>query len=325
VPVQVARFVGALRTLRLEVSSYLAIVLVLGAETIVLMTWLGALFINILVYSVFIMVGLFVLRGSQLVARGKKLLGEGYTMADVRAALRRPEEEPDEADEEPVKIIVRVGGLRRGLAWVARLGISAGLLWAWVRVLAWWAGPTRGPLLDGFLFALFTLVPIVLVRGGLTKLLRPGKSGWWSRFWWRVLEKKLLWMAGARGKEPRGAGGGEPTEVALAAGANALFEAMPKDLQQRFSEIPRVLERLEVQAGRLRGSGADREGEKLASTLAAIEHLRLDLLRLKAGADTQHDLTADLEAARQVGARIDELMDAFREVDAGMRTPTPVT
>ncbi len=325
VPVQVARFVGALRTLRHEVSSYLAIVLVLGAETVVLMSWGGALFFNILVYSVFIMVGLFVLRGIQLVARGKKLLSEGYTMADVRAALSRPEEEPDEADEEPVQLIVGVGGTRRVLTWAARLGAPAALFWGWVAALTWWSGTERGPLLDGLLFAVFTLVPIVLVRGALTRILRPGKQGWWSRFWWRILEKKLLWMAGARGKEPRGAVGGEPTEVALAAGANALFEAMPKDLQQRFSEIPRVLERLEAQAGRLRGSGADRDGEKLASTHAAIEHLRLDLLRLKAGAGTQHDLTADLEAARQVGARIDELMDAFREVDAGMRTPTPVT
>ncbi len=325
VPEPVARFVDALKTLRLEVSSYLAIVLVLGAETLMLMKWGGTLFVNILIYSIFIMVGLFALRGSQLVGRGRKLLGDGYTMADVRAALLRPEEVPDEHDEEPVRVVVKT----RGAHWVssraARIVVSGVLIMAWVSMATWWAGRERGPLVDGLLFALFTLVPIVMIRGALSKVMRPGKPGWWSRFWWKILEKKLLWMAGARGKEARRVAGDEPTEVALAAGANELFEAMPRDIRSRFSELPRVLERLEAQAGRLRGSGADLGGERLTSTLAAMENLRLDLLRLKAGAATQNDLTADLEAARQVGERIDGLLSGFREVEAGLRTPTPVT
>jgi hypothetical protein len=325
VPEQVARFVDALKTLRLEVSSYLAIVLVLGLETLVLMEWGGALFINILVYSIFIMVGLFGLRGSQMVGRGRSLLGKGYTMADVRAALLRPEETPDEDDREPVRMVVQVRGEHRVLGWSARVLAAGVLLWIWRIALLWWSGRERGPLIDGILFALFTLVPIVIVRGALTKVLQPGKTGWWSRFWWSVLEKKLLWMAGARGKNARPAVANEPTEMALAAGANELFEAMPQAIQDRFSEVPRVLERLETQATRLRGSGADLDGERLASTLAAMEHLRLDLLRLKAGSGTQHDLTADLDAARQVGERIESLLDAFREVESGMRTPTPVT
>jgi len=325
VPEQVARFVDALKALRLEVSSYLAMVLVLGAETLVLMNWGGPLFINILVYSAFIMVGLFALRGSQLVGRGRKLLGEGYTMADVRSALLRPEESADEGDEEPVGVIVRVGGVPPAVKWSIRGLASAVLLWVWRAALLWWSTRQRGPLVDGILFALLTLGPIVLLRGALTKVLRPGKTGWWSRLWWSILEKKLLWMAGARGKESRRAVAGEPTEMALAAGANELFDGMPKELRARFAEVPRVLERLEAQAGRLRGSGADLGGEKLASTLAAMEHLRLDLLRLKAGAGSQHDLTADLDAARLVGERIEGLLDAFREVEAGLRAPTPVT
>ncbi|HEU5219468.1 MAG TPA: hypothetical protein VFU23_12485, partial [Gemmatimonadales bacterium] len=138
-------------------------------------------------------------------------------------------------------------------------------------------------------------------------------------------EKKLLWMAGARGKLTRRAVAGEPTEVALAEGANELFGTMPADLQRRFADVPRVLERLEVQARRLRGSSADPGGERLASTLAAMESVRLDLLRLKAGAGTPDDLTADLESARKVGERIEGLLDALREVEAGLRTPTPVT
>lgn len=326
VPEQVARFVDALKTLRLEVSSYLAIVLVLGAETLALSNWGGGvLFANILIYAIFVMVGLFALRGSQLVGRGRKLLGEGYSMADVRAALLRPEEVPDDQDEEPVGIVLKARRLPRPILWTAGLAASGLVVWAWVAELIWWAGRERGIVMDGILFAAFTLGPIVLMRGILTRILRPGKRGWWSGFWWKILETKLLWLAGARGKSPRRAVGGEPTEVALAAGANELFETMPKDIRHRFSEVPRVLERLEDQARRLRGSGADPSGERLSSTLAAMEHLRLDLLRLKAGAATQGDLTTDLEAARAVGERIEGLLSAFREVEAGLRTPTPVT
>lgn len=325
VPEQVARFVDALKTLRLEVASYLAIVLVLGAETLVLMNWGGPLFINIFVYSVLIMVLLFAGRGSQLVGRGRKLLAEGYGMGDVRAALLRPEELPDEHEEEPVRLMLKIRGVRRTLRWTTKAAVSALVLWAWVAALTWWSGRERGPLVDGVLFALFTVGPVVMIRGALNQILRPGLKGWWSRFWWRVLEKKLLWMAGARGKSAQRAVGGEATEVALAAGANELFLAMPRDIQSRFAEVPRVVERLEAQARRLRDSGADPDGDRLASTLAAIEHLRLDLLRLKAGAGTQADLTADLEAARQVGERIEGLLDAFREVELGLRTPTPVT
>jgi hypothetical protein len=113
-PEQVARFVDALKTLRLEVSSYLAIVLVLGPRTIALANWGAPLFINILVYSIFIMVGLFALRGTQLVGRGRKLLGEGYTMADVRAALLRPRKRPTRRTKSRSGVIVKARGVPRG-------------------------------------------------------------------------------------------------------------------------------------------------------------------------------------------------------------------
>jgi len=246
-------------------------------------------------------------------------------MEEVRAALLRPEEAADEADEEPVRMVVKAPGVSRGLVWLARIAGSGMLLWLWRLALLWWSASERGPLLDGILFALFTLVPVVLVRGLLGKLLRPGKAGRWSRLWWKILEKKLLWMAGARGKESRGAVASEPTEVALGAGANQLFERLPREMQTRFADLPNVLDRLEGQARRLRGSPADLSGERLATTLSAMEQLRLDLLRLQAGAAREGDLTADLEAARQVSQRVDNLLQAFREVEAGLRTPTPVT
>jgi serine/threonine-protein kinase len=42
----------------------------------------------------------------------------------------------------------------------------------------------------------------------------------------------------------------------------------------------------------------------LADAVAALESIRLDLLRLHAGSSVQDELTKDLDAARRIGDRI---------------------
>jgi hypothetical protein len=49
----------------------------------------------------------------------------------------------------------------------------------------------------------------------------------------------------------------------------------------------------------------DAAGKRLATTVAALENIRLDLLRLQAGAGSVESLTAALEAARRVGDEVD--------------------
>ena len=83
--------------------------------------------------------------------------------------------------------------------------------------------------------------------------------------------------------------------------------------------MPDALERLEAQARRLRESGDTARGERLGLTLAAMEQLRLDLLRLRTSATPSSDLTGDLEAARRVTDRIEALLQAQRELES----PTP--
>jgi hypothetical protein len=86
--------------------------------------------------------------------------------------------------------------------------------------------------------------------------------------------------------------------------------------------VPDVLRRLERTAALLRAHGADLDGvERLPATLAALESIRLDLLRLGAGVSRGDELTADLDAARGVGERVNALLDAHRELDRP--TPTP--
>jgi hypothetical protein len=55
---------------------------------------------------------------------------------------------------------------------------------------------------------------------------------------------------------------------------------------------------------------------RLATVLSVLEMLRLDLVRLAAGAAAPDDLTADIEAAREIGREVDALLQARGEVAA---------
>ena len=144
----------------------------------------------------------------------------------------------------------------------------------------------------------------------------------------------------------------EPTEILLGSAVDALFAALPRVQQRQVADVPSVIRRLQAHAQALRkrrdeldramtqatigqrGLGAqvaehradavtELEGaarlvaERLASVVAALENLRLDLMRLSAGQGSIDDLTVDLEAARGIGEAIDRLLKGQREV-AGM-------
>ena len=74
----------------------------------------------------------------------------------------------------------------------------------------------------------------------------------------------------------------------------------------------------------------DAASAHLAESVAALEGIRLDLLRLHAGAGDLAPLTTLMDAARLLGEDVSRLAEAQREVDriAGRRlgagrTPTP--
>ena len=71
---------------------------------------------------------------------------------------------------------------------------------------------------------------------------------------------------------------------------------------------------------------ATRDGvaKRLATSVAALENIRLDLLRLTAGVGTVDQISADLTAARQVGADVDAMLAGRREVET-LLAPAPRT
>ena len=63
----------------------------------------------------------------------------------------------------------------------------------------------------------------------------------------------------------------------------------------------------------------EQAAQRLAVSVAALENIRLDLLRLKAGVGTVDQLTTDLDAARDLQAEIDLAIESRREVEAVLR------
>jgi hypothetical protein len=60
---------------------------------------------------------------------------------------------------------------------------------------------------------------------------------------------------------------------------------------------------------------------RLADTVAALEAIRLDLLRLRVGAGSVESITADLSAARELSEAAERLLEAADEVEGMLPAP----
>lgn len=144
------------------------------------------------------------------------------------------------------------------------------------------------------------------------------------------------------------------TEVILAAAADGLFERLPPQVRARVAAVPQVIARLEADAQALRareaalsraiaeaapeaaprGEMAERRQQaatdllsargqvraRLEQAVAALEAIRLDLLRLQAGVGSADDLTADLAAAEAINQAVSAEVSGRAEVERHLGT-----
>jgi serine/threonine-protein kinase len=274
-------------------------------------------------------IGIFHLRESYRVLRA------GYTVADLRLAIERWRAERREVlGLDATERTPRLHQLVRSLVYGSGLAIL-------LRITIFMTPARNGPLQDiadvtmfssllgGIAVASALGVPLLgrRVQRALVGAVRA--TFWNSRLGdWTA---KLL----SRGKK-RGAPEQlvqRPTEAALSLAANDLFAALPKPYREHLSELPDVVQRLEARAADARrrlevaerhdGAGAAAlrgDGEReLAQAVAALESIRLDLLRLhgESAADAE-SLTSILDAARRVGRDLDLLIGSRAEL-----TPDP--
>jgi predicted Ser/Thr protein kinase len=261
----------------------------------------------------------------------------GHSLADLRSALdvARGEREEHEAAtrdaEEPF-----------GHRVLRAMTVGAGT----------WLGVTIGFLIAGTIHeattgAIWILAPFfsTLLLGAISNALDvqfiPAKL----RSWWqtgireRLWNSKLgAWFAKRLGAPERsraiGPGAIRATEAALGVAASELYQALPTAFREQLSDLPAIVEGLEARAaaaraelelvaslapvGSARSAGllARRQAaqRQLAETVAALEGVRLDLLRLHAGASDLAPLTTLLDAARQIGEEAGRLAEAASEV-----------
>jgi hypothetical protein len=146
-----------------------------------------------------------------------------------------------------------------------------------------------------------------------------GGQRWWSRMIQGKVGETIFRIAGINAP-PRALStpaAGEPTALAVGQAVDDLFAALPAAQRAQFSQLPALVARLEADALALRArTPVPERNERLAAAVAALETIRLDLLRLHAAAGTPGDLTRDIEAAKrlsdEIGARVERIDNARR-------------
>ncbi|MEP6744198.1 MAG: protein kinase, partial [Gemmatimonadota bacterium] len=254
----------------------------------------------------------------------RRVLAAGYDLSDLRAATsaelatKREEYAYDASRESPI------GRIARRLALVS---FGSGLGIVLLRSLGLLTLTGRG-----FVSAMFLLGMLTIVSGILGVIL-PGRWGSKDlpsdssvRFWGSCFGAWVTMLAGHRlGRRARPADAAHrATELILGDELEELYEALPADLRRGLDEVPGTIKRLtataeslrgQVEAARALGESAAVPQGRLMEAVAALETLRVGLLRLRAGTVSLEGFTTDLDVVRAVGERVDLLVDARREVD----------
>jgi serine/threonine-protein kinase len=175
------------------------------------------------------------------------------------------------------------------------------------------------------------------------------------KFWNRRFGKWLFKVVskGVKAKRQIPTLTNRPTELAVGMAVESLFESLPKETRASMEDLPEVVAGLEADAQRMReriedfnsmlqhaGHDVDVSGEhetaklekrssaairieelrdeaqqRLAESVAALENLRVDLLRLRAGTANLESVTTKLGKARDIAEQVDRLLESQLEVE----------
>jgi serine/threonine protein kinase len=282
------------------------------------------------------------------VNQARRLFRSGHTLSDLRTALDTASRERSEGEAvtaEPEKPAARM--LRAAFYGVGTWGAVTLLLLLLGVIHERTIGPW--PMVIPF----FTFVGLGVVCNVLEVPMVPAvvrdriKPGLRDRLW---RSKLGAWIARRLGAPERsqlaGASAFRATEAALGVAASELFDALPKEWKEQLAELPATVAALEARAAEARADidvvanmapagtadadvlAARREAasRRLADSVAALEGIRLDLLRLHAGAGDLAPLTTLMDAVRDIGEDLNRLADAQREVeDVARQDPRLVT
>ena len=278
----------------------------------------------------------------------------GHTLNDLRAALEVAQRERAETEA-----LTREGVEPRSHR-VLRVATVASASWLAVTI----ALLAQGVIHENRVGFVFLIAPVLttMALGALSNALDVQFIPERIRRWWQTGIRDRLWkgrlgewLARRLGAPERsqlaGPSAFRATEAALGVAASELYAALPKEWREQLAELPATVAALEARAAEARAEmdvvaamapsgsvGAQvlaarktKAAEQLADSVAALEGIRLDLLRLHAGAGDLAPLTTLMDAVRVIGDDMRRLAEAQREVEGSavrsagaQRTPTPV-
>jgi serine/threonine-protein kinase len=274
--------------------------------------------------------------------RTRRLLRAGYDLDDVLLGVRA------EMERKREELVATVGHRRPVRERLLRfVGWTLGGLGLLVSLSGSWLG--TGLLGFGGAAAMLTGLVTLYVAQSRRDVIGERRL----RYFGGRLGRWIFKLAGL-GLGPRpgiAAGSHRPTELAIAFAAEDLFEELPKEIRAAIPGVPETLQRLEqharairtrmdgleqslMDAGRHAPPGAqvqrdalladltaarDAARTRLSDTVAALESIRLDLLRLRAGSGNLGRVTADLQLANEVGASVDRLLAGQEEIERSLR------
>jgi serine/threonine-protein kinase len=281
-----------------------------------------------------------------LTRSASKLLEAGYGYADLGVAFKA---EIERSSEERAFGVGRAESkLERVLRWISTVSVATvGVLLPAVIL------NVHRP---GALFFVTITVGVTTGFGKLIMLQRRRDvdAEFWGRLWTGRFGRWLFGVArmftGAKALPASLTH--RPTELALGMAAEQLYDTLPKVTRQQLRELPDVVHRLEQDAQRMRArleelqqaladvgqrgtpepsiaarhdrivadltAERDLVQQRLKDAVAALETIRLNLLRLHAGTGSVHSLTTDLGLAREVARSISAQIEGFREVESSL-------
>ena len=297
-------------------------------------------------YTVFV-AGITLVPAAVLVQRARKLMQAGFDHGDLEVAFKA---ELDRDREE------RAGGQRLGASMferVCRAVATGGFAWT---VLNLTAVPLAFGFIVPEAAVWGLPIGVVGAAGAAVLLQRRRDidTEFWGRLWTGRFGRWLFRLA--RAITPARALPASlthrPTELALGMAAEQLYESLPKATRQQLRDLPDVVHRLEDDAQKMRRRleelqealsdavhtrspdpaiaarhdrivadlTAERElvQQRLKDAVAALETIRLNLLRLHAGTGSVQSLTTDLGLARDIAADIGRHVEGLREVEEAL-------
>ncbi|HEX9565223.1 MAG TPA: serine/threonine-protein kinase [Gemmatimonadaceae bacterium] len=297
------------------------------------------------------------------VRAARRLLQQGFTHADLAPAFDREREQASEElavdQSRGTRLLERslkvAAGTCAAAGATALVGtfITPGSYADLLGLTRLQANAVYGSLVSVFLWSLVMGFGSTISYLALLQRRRDVDTDVWARLWTGPAGRLAFAIAkrSVNRLGPVGAVTHRATELSLGLAAEQLFESLPKDMRAALANLPGILARLQDDAQSLRRrydrlqealAGASQTAEhedlrqlrdethaRLGDAVAALETIRLNLLRLHAGQSSVEGLTTHLGLAADVSRQVERLIVAHEEVEETLRfprltVPTPV-